>query len=68
MPEMCFCPAKIRKSLNFLRYIYVIDMVLKYGSDINEGNWLQLLFYFIALTGIIASIIEMSFLQLSFRF
>ena len=45
VPEMCFWPAKTRKSLNFLRCIYVIDLVVKYGSDINEGNWLQLLFF-----------------------
>ena len=44
-----------------LRCIHVIDLVLKYGSDINEGNWLQLLFYFIVLMGIVASVIGMSF-------
>ena len=68
MPEMCFWPAKTRKSLNFLRCIYVIDLVLKYGSDINEGKWLQLLFYFIVLMGIVASVIGMRFFQLCFRF
>ena len=61
VPEMCFWPAKTRKSLNFLRCIHVIDLVLKYGSDINEGNWLQLLFYFIVLMNIVASVIGMSF-------
>ena len=61
VPEMCFWPAKTRKSLNFLRCIYVIDLVLKYGSDINEGNWLQLLFYFIVWMGIVASVIGMCF-------
>ena len=61
MPEMCFWPAKTRKSLNFLRCIYVIDLVLEYGSDITEGNWLQLLFYFIVLMGIVASVIGMCF-------
>ena len=66
MPEMCFWPAKTRKSLNFLRCIHVIDLVLKYGSDINEGNWLQLLFYFIVLMGIVASVIAMSFFLLCF--
>ena len=68
VPEMCLSPAKARKSLNFLRCIYVTDLVLKYGSDINEGNWLQLLFYFIVLMGIVASIIGMSFWELCFRF
>ena len=61
VPEICFWPAKTRKSLNFLRCIYVIELVLKYGSDINEGNWLQLLFYSIVLMGIVASVIGMSF-------
>ena len=68
VPEMCFWPAKTRKSLNFLRCIHVIDLVLKYGSDINEGNWLQLLFYFIVLMSIVASVIGMCFFQLCFRF
>ena len=68
MPEVCFWPAKTRKSLNFLKCIYVIDLVLKNGSDINEGNWLQLLFYFIVLMGIVASIIGLSFFQVCFRF
>ena len=67
MPEMCFWPAKTRKSSNFLRCIHVIDLVLKYGSDINEGNWLQFLFYFIVLMGIVASVIGMSFYELCSR-
>ena len=61
VPELCFWPAKTRKSLNFLRCIHVIDLVLKYGSDIYEGNWLQLLFYFIVLMGVVAPVIGMSF-------
>ena len=61
MPEMCFWPAKTRKSLNFSRCIYVIALVLKYVSDINERNWLQLLVYFIVLVGIVASVIGLSF-------
>ena len=61
VPEKCFWPAKTRKSWNVLRCIYVIDLELKYGSDINEGNWLQLLFYFIVLMVIVASVIGMSF-------
>ena len=40
---------RLGKTLNFLRCIHVIDLVLKYGSDINEGNWLQLFSYFIVL-------------------
>ena len=61
LPEMCFWPAKTRKSLNFLRCIHVIDLVLKYDSDINEENWLQLLFYLIVLMGIVASAIGLRF-------
>ena len=67
VPEMCFWPARTRKSLNFLRFIYVIDLVLKYGSDINEGNWLQLLIYFILLMGKIASVIGMGFCSAVFQ-
>ena len=57
----------LEKSLDFLRCIHVIDLVLKYGSDINEGNWLQLLFYFIVLIGIVASVIVMSFFSAVFQ-
>ena len=53
---------RLEKTVNFLRCIHVFDLVLKYGSDINEGNWLQLLFYFIVLMGIVASVIGISFL------
>ena len=52
---------RLEKTLNFLRCIHVIDLALKYGSEINEGNWLQLLFYFIVLMGIVASVLGMSF-------
>ena len=38
-------------------------LVLKSCSDINEGNWLQLLFYFNVLMGIVALVIGMSFLS-----
>ena len=59
MPEMCFWSAKTRK--NCLRCIHVIGLVLNYGSDINEGNWLQPLFYLIVLMGIVASVLGLSF-------
>ena len=42
--------------------------ICNYGSDINERNWLQLLFYLILLKGTVASVIGMSFFQLCFRF
>ena len=67
LPEMCLWPAKTRKSLNFLRCIYVIVLVLKNGSDINEGNWLQLLFCLIVLMGIVASINGMCFFSAVFQ-
>ena len=59
---------RLEKVMTFLRCIHVFDLVLKYGSDINEGNWLEFLFYFYVLIGIIASVIGMSFSQLCFRF
>ena len=58
---------RLEKTLDFLRCIHVIDLVLKYGSDKNEGNWLQLLFYFIVLIGIVASVIRMSFFSAVFQ-
>ena len=58
---------RLEKTLNFLRCIHVIDLVLKYGSDINEGNWLQLLFYFIVLIGTVASVFGMSFFSAVFQ-
>ena len=59
---------KNEKTLKFLRGIHVFDRVLKCGSDINEGNWLQLLFHFFLLVGIVVSVIRMTFFQLCFRF
>ena len=59
--EMCFMPAKSRKKLNFLRFIHVFDLVLKYCSDINEGNWLQFVFYPIIMMDI-PQILEWGFL------
>ena len=59
---------RLEETLNSLRCIHVFHPVLKYGSDINEGNLIQHLFYFIVLMGIVASVIGMSFSQLCFRF
>ena len=52
---------RLEISLNFLRCIHVFDLVLKYGSDINEGIWLQLLFYFFVLVGTVTAVIGISF-------
>ena len=63
----CACLKYVSRSrrletiLKFLRCRQVIDLVLKYVSDINERNWLQLLFYFISLMGIVGSVVGMSF-------
>ena len=65
--EMCFWPAKTRKSLELFEMHTCHDLVLKYSSDINEGNWLQLLFYFIVLMGTVASVIGMSFFSAVFQ-
>ena len=59
---------RLERNLSFLRCIHVFDLVLKYVSDINEGNRLQLLFYVIVLIGVVDSVSEMSFFQLCFRF
>ena len=64
----CFCGLRrLEKTLNFLRCIHVIDLVLKYGSDIKEGNWLQLHFYYIVLIGIVASVFGMGFFSAVFQ-
>ena len=68
VPENWFWPEKTRKNWNFLRCIYVFDLVLKNCSDINEGNWLQLFFHFIVLMGKISWDIGISFFLLCFRF
>ena len=61
VPDLCFWPARTSKSLNFLRCIYVNELVLKNSSNRNEGNWLQLPFYFIVLMGIVACVFGLSF-------
>ena len=52
---------RLEKTLNFLRCIHIFDLVLKKGSDLNEGNLIQILFYLIVLMDIVASVIGMSF-------
>ena len=58
---------RLEKTLNFLRCIHVFDLVLKSGSDINEGNWLQVLFYFIVLMGIVTAVIGIRFFSAVFH-
>ena len=57
----------LEKTLSFLRCIHVFALVLKYALDINEGYWLQLLFYFIVLISIVAFVIGMTFFSAAFQ-
>ena len=59
---------RLESNLNFLRRIHVFDLVLKYVSNKDEGNWLQLLFYFIVLIVIVDSVIELRYFLACFRF
>ena len=43
-PEMCFRSAETRKDLNFLRWIHVSGLVLKFWSDLSEWNGIQFVF------------------------
>ena len=52
---------RLERIFNFLRSLHVFDLVLKYGSDKNEGNWLQLLFYIFVLVVIVVSVIGIKF-------
>ena len=63
-----FWPAAIMKKLEHFRCIHVLDLVLKYVSDINERIGIQLLFYFVFLVIIIASFIRVCFFHLWLRF
>ena len=71
-PRWCrkcfFWPAAIMKKLEHFRCIHVLDLVLKYVSDINERIGIQLLFYFVFLVIIIASFIRVCFFHLWLRF
>ena len=40
LPEIILWLAETRKNLNILSCIHVLDLVLKYCSDIKERNWL----------------------------
>ena len=65
--EIFFWGARTRKNLNFLRSILVFDLVLNFCSDRNEGIVVQVFFYFIVSTNIVASVVEVSFLYLCFK-
>ena len=66
----CACPKcvsrlrRLEKTLSILRCIhFIVDLMLKYVSNINEGTWLLLLFYFIVKIGSVASVFAMSFIS-----
>ena len=58
---------RLERNFIFVRCIHVFDLVLKYGSDIIEGKWLQLLFYFIILTGRVTAVIGIRFFSAVFH-
>ena len=63
VPAKSLWPAKTWNKLKFLRCIFGFHLVLKYCLNINETNWLQILFDFFVLTVIVGSINKMSFLS-----
>ena len=67
VPEMCLWPANTRKNLELFEMHTCHWPGAQKGSDINEGNWLQFLFCFILLTGMVASVIGMSFFSAVFQ-
>ena len=58
---------RLEKTLNFLRCIHVVDLVLKYVSDIYEENRLQLLLYFLVFMGIVTAVIGNRFFSAVFQ-
>ena len=60
-------PRRLENFFNFLRCILVFDLVHEHCSDLNEGNWLQLLFYFIVLMGIVTAVIGIGFFSAVFQ-
>ena len=56
------------KRMNFLGCVHAFDLVFKSCSDINERNRLQLLFYFLLLMSIYASIIGTNIFSSVFQF
>ena len=57
LPGIFLWSAETRKKLNSLSCIHVFDLVLKYCSDINEGNGLQVRFYIFLLMNIAAPVL-----------
>ena len=50
-----FLACEDEKKLELFRCLQVLDLVLKYCSDINKGNWIHF-FFFIVLVNIVASL------------
>ena len=66
--EICLWLATTSKSSNFVRWLHVLDLLLKCCSDINERQWLQRLYNLLVLVNKIALFIEISFSDLWVRF
>ena len=62
--ELCYRPAKTGKIWNYLRCLHVFNPVPKRWTDMKEGNWLQLLYYFFVFMDNVAPIIGFSWFSL----
>ena len=62
--ELCYRPAKTGKVWNYLRCLHVFNPVPKRWTDMKEGNWLQLLYYFFVFMDNVAPIIGFSWFSL----
>ena len=67
VPERCFWPAKTRKNLELFEMHTWLWPGAQIGSDINEGNWLHVLFYFIVFMGIVTAVIGIRFFSTLFH-
>ena len=68
MSEMHFWPVKFRKKLKLPRCIQVFDLVLKWCSEKNEGNWIQFFFYFLQLEKVVPLFIALIVFHVWFLF
>ena len=67
VPEMCFWPAKSTKKPWTFWDAYMSLTWCSNMVDINEGNWLQVLFYFIVFMGIVTAVIGIRFFSSMLR-
>ena len=66
--KICLWLATTSNSSNFVRWLHVLDLLLKCCSDINERHWIQRLFHHLVLVKKIALFIGISFFDLWVRF